>query len=80
METGRSQEIMARTFGTVPAQAKKFGLSEGRLRILLKSGEIRGAKAGSKFLVTDAAIVAWLNGEVPDRDDGAGGGLRKVAE
>ena len=57
---------------TIKQAAQKVnGLAESRLRQLCNDGEIPCVKAGNKYLISEAVLYKYLNGEffVPKQQD-----------
>ena len=66
--------------GSIKQIAKSFpGLAETAIRRGVLSGEIRSAKSGNKYIVTDEAVRAWLLGsDQAGRSEGMMQGVRRV--
>lgn len=48
---------------TVPELCKLFRLTPQSVRKYLKEGRIKGQKVGTKWMVSEEAIRAFINGE-----------------
>ena len=67
---------------TVESAAKRYegtALTATAIRRLVRTGEIASRKVGAKYLITAAAIEAWLN-SAPEQSEPAHDPIRRVAE